>query len=133
MFDRNQTRRGIIVAGALLLVAGCMSRAIDAPPASVVFFTNQSTDLDANARGVIAEVVADAKARPMARITVRGFADTSVATPAIATLGQRRADAATEALVAQGVARNRITQVPRGGAQADPGIESRRVDIELAR
>ncbi len=130
-FVRSRVWRGLVMAG-LLLAAGCVAK-VDATPAAVVFFNAWSSDLDTPARGVIAEFAKDAKTAPNRPVLVKGFADRVGSDRANKVLSELRAQVVADALVAQGVAATRIVQVARGATQADPGIESRRVDIELGR
>lgn len=120
-----------MLMGAVL--AGCAPKAaVDAPPRSVVFFTNFSADLDAAARQVIDQVSADALASPRRTVVVEGFADQRVSSPAATqTLSQLRAQVVADAIAAHGVDRSRIVLRPRGGTNSDPGIESRRVDVSF--
>ncbi len=122
---------GSMLVGAAL--AGCAPKAaVDAPPRSVVFFTNFSADLDADARQVIDQVSADAVASPRRTVVVEGFADQRVSSPAATrTLSQLRAQVVADAIAAHGVDRSRIVLHPRGGTNSDPGIESRRVDVSF--
>ena len=129
---RTPVRRGLVVAGLLLAVAGCAAK-VDTPPAAVVFFNAWSSDLDAPARGVIAEFAKDAQTAPNRPVLVKGFADRIGSDQANRVLSQLRAQVVADALVGQGIATTRIVQVARGATQSDPGIESRRVDIELGR
>ena len=130
---RLASRRGLLAAGLLLGLAGCATRAVDAPPASVVFFNAWSADIDGPAQGVIAEFARDAKTAPNRPVLVKGFADRIGSDQANKALSQLRAQVVADALVKQGIDRTRIVQVARGATQADPGIESRRVDLELGR
>jgi outer membrane protein OmpA-like peptidoglycan-associated protein len=116
----------------LLAVGGCMKAQIDAPPRSVVFFDNFSTTVDANGQAVIIEVARDALAHPDRTVLVQGFADTVAAPNSYQTLSAQRAKAVGDMLVAKGVPPSHIVTRPRGATQADPGIESRRVDVSFS-
>ena len=124
----NVSRR-LLLGLSLLGIAGCVQGMLDAPPRSVVFFTAFSADLDATAQQVIDQVVLDAKANPARRVVVEGFADRNGSAAANKTLSELRAQVVADALVSHGIERNRVTLHPRGATMADPGIESRRVDI----
>ena len=127
--------RRFVLIGAMLLGAAACTPAprLDSPPASVVFFTAFSADLDEGAKGVIADAAETARSAPSVKVIVQGFAD-SIGTPtANMTLSLLRAQVVADALAAKGVDRSRITLRPRGATVADPGIESRRVDITFAR
>lgn len=129
---RTHARRGLFGVALLLAAVGCAPK-LDLPPASVVFFNAWSSELDGPAQGVIAEFARDAKLAPGRPVLVRGFADRIGSDQANRVLSQLRAQVVADGLVAQGVSATRIVQVARGATQADPGIESRRVDIELGR
>ena len=129
MPQRLLTRRSIAF-GAILLAAGCAAR-VDAPPRSVLFFNAQSGELDDPARGMIAEFVKDATAAPRLRVYVAGYADKIGTSEANRKLSAFRAQVVADALVERGIARERIVQRPRGETGADPGIESRRVELSL--
>jgi outer membrane protein OmpA-like peptidoglycan-associated protein len=124
--------RGPLMGLLLLAAAGCMKAPLDAPPRSVVFFDNFSTTVDGNGQGVITEVAKDALAHPERMVLVQGFADTVAAPNAYQTLSAQRAKAVADMLVAQGVPPGHIVTRPRGATQADPGIESRRVDVSFS-
>ena len=104
-------------------------------PAYVVFFTPQSSEIDTQARAVIADAAKAARADTGQSITVAGYAMPSpYGTPAADFLISRsRSQAVANALVAQGIAQSRIIQQPRGSAGGEPGLESRRVEIVLSR
>ena len=102
-------------------------------PAYVVFFTPFSADLDDGARSVIADASQAAQASPSRRVVVAGYADRTNGTPATnQTLTKLRAQVVADGLVAQGVDRGRIVLQPKGSIGGDPGVESRRVMIELS-
>lgn len=126
------SRRGLVLGALLLAAAGCTMKA-DAPPKSVLFFNAFSADLDAPARGVIGEFAKDAKSVPSRPVVVLGYADKIGSTEANRMLSALRAQVVADALVEQGIDRSRIVQRPRGPTLSDPGIESRRVELELGR
>ncbi|MGI4951666.1 MAG: OmpA family protein [Janthinobacterium lividum] len=128
-------RRGLVLGAMLMAVAaaGCTRLFVDTPPKSVVFFNAFSAELDAPAQGVIREFATDARTAPTRRVTVLGYADAAGSPDANRMLSALRAKVVSDALVTQGIAPNRITQRPRGATDTDPGIESRRVEIELGR
>ena len=130
------TRRRLFLSAAVLGpalgAAGCAPKqAVDAPPRSVVFFTAFSADLDGDAQKVIEQVSADAAASPRRTIYVEGYADQAGSTAANRTLSQLRAQVVADAIVAHGIAKSRLVVRPRGPTAADPGIESRRVDVSF--
>ena len=133
--DHRLVRRSVVVGTLLLAVvtAGCARQVVDTPPKSVVFFNAFSASLDAPAQGVIREFVADAKTAPLRPVLVLGYADSAGSPEANRMLSALRAKVVADELVAGGIAPNRITQRPRGPTDTDPGIESRRVELQLGR
>ena len=132
----HPARRSLLLGAVLLAAAtaGCVRQPVDTPPKSVVFFTANSADLDAPARGVIREFVADAQTAPTRRVTVLGYADVAGSPEANRMLSALRAKIVADELVAGGIAPGRSSQRPRGAVpNSDPGIEARRVELELAR
>lgn len=120
--------------GSLFLLAGCAAEGpVPEVPAYVIFFTPLSAALDTQAQAVVADAARAARADSGRSVTVAGYAaPTATSTPASDFLISRtRSQAVANALIAQGVAQSRIVQKPRGSAGADPGIESRRVEIVL--
>lgn len=100
-------------------------------PAYVVFFTPFSADLDEGAKSVLADASRAAQAAPGRRVVVSGYADQIGAPATNQTLTKLRAQIVADGLVADGVARDRIALRPKGAIGGDPGVESRRVMIEL--
>ncbi len=123
----------VVAGGALLGLAGCMTPSVDAPPASVIFFTALSASLDPEAQAAIVHIADDAKANPRVPVIVQGFADRIGSVAANQTLSELRAQVVADALVGQGVDRGRIVLRPRGATKSDPGVESRRVDVSFGR
>lgn len=117
--------------GTLLLAAGCV-RAVDAPPSSVILFSDQSVALDAGAQGVIDEFARDAQSAPRRQVLVEGYSDSAGAV-ANQQLALRRTQAVADALVQRGIDRTRISLLPRPPGNSEPGLESRRVELELGR
>lgn len=121
-----------LLLGALALGAGCAPKpVVDAPPKSVVFFTAFSANLDSDAQQVVEHVSADALANPRRTIYVEGYADQVGTASANRTLSDLRAQVVADAIVGHGVPRSRLVVRPRGATAADPGIESRRVDVSF--
>jgi outer membrane protein OmpA-like peptidoglycan-associated protein len=114
----------------LLALSGC---ALFRPsgPHYVVFFPERSAQLDAPARGVIAQVARRANAEPAAPVEVRGYTDSSGSPQADVLLSRERAQSVADALVAHGVAANRLVRKGSGQTGANPGIASRRVEITV--
>jgi type IV pilus biogenesis protein CpaD/CtpE len=125
--------RAALFGVVLASVAACVSTTPVSPefPAYVVFFTPFSADLDDGAKSVIADASRAAQAAASRRVVVAGYAD-RIGTPATNhTLTQLRAQVVADGLVADGVDRRRIVLQPKGSVGGDPGVESRRVMIEL--
>ena len=100
----------------------------------VVFFTDESAAMGPEARAVIAEAAAGARARPGAPVAVRGFAASdSASSPAFGrALAEARAQNVADALAADGVPRDRIRVQPRGPVPFEMmPVESRRVEIHI--
>jgi hypothetical protein len=131
-FGRLSVRR-ILPVTLLLAVSSC---AIIAPPATrqpgyVVFFDAHSAVLDSAGNGVVASAAAAAKAAPHAAVTVYGYADSKGNVSADMALSVLRAKAVADTLVADGVPIERIVRQGRGQTHEDPGIASRRVEIDV--
>ena len=121
-----------MLLGGLALGVGCAPKSmVDAPPKSVVFFTAFSADLDGDAQQVVEHVSSDALASPRRTIYVEGYADQNGTPLANRKLSDLRAQVVADAIVAHGVPRSRLVVRPRGATAADPGIESRRVDVSF--
>jgi len=83
------------------------------------------------ARSLIAEAAQRASAEPAAQVTVAGYTDSAGSPPADVALSQQRAQVVADALIADGVAANRIARTGRGQTGGDPGVASRRVEITI--
>ena len=115
----------------LLLVLSACSLVGPSGPPYLVYFQERSAQLDAPARNVIALAALRANDEPAAPVDVIGYTDSAGSPPADVLLSQHRAQAVADALVAYGVAANRLVLVGRGQAGGDPGIASRRVQITI--
>ena len=123
-----------LVLAPLLIIAACTGPAVDAPPKSVVFFTNLSAELDSGANAAIGTFAQDAMANPRRSILVEGYADRSSGSMAAnRTLSELRAQVVADALAQRGVDRSRMTMRPRSPTGTEPGLESRRVELEFGR
>jgi outer membrane protein OmpA-like peptidoglycan-associated protein len=116
----------------LLLVFGC-SLFEPSRPHYVVYFEERSAELDAPAHSIIIQVARLANADPTASIEVSGYTDSFGRAQADVLLSQQRAEIVADALMASGVAANRLVRKGRGQTDADPGIASRRVEITIGR
>ena len=119
-----------IAAIAVCALAACVQYGPQ-QPTYVVFFTPDSTSLDASANSVIADAAAAAATVPSRKIYVAGYADAKGTPQYLHDLTLRRTQAVAAGLTAQGVASSRIVLEPKGHDGGDPGIESRRVEIEF--
>lgn len=124
--------RRALIGLAMIGLAGCTTAPAPPPsPSYLVFFTPFSADLDDAAKAVIADAGRAAVAAPRRRVIVAGYADNQGAPDTNKTLSALRAQVVADGLAGQGVARPRIVLQPKGPQAGDPGVESRRVSIEL--
>jgi len=123
-------RRTFIAAAPVLLAAACTS-APPAPPAIAVFFTADSATLEPEALEVVQGAAQAAKATA-GSVVVLGFAGPAGGVAYNIALSEARAQQVADQLVRDGVARERISIVPRGPVpfEAVP-TESRRVEIRI--
>ncbi len=123
--------RARLLALALLTVSACSSS--DPMPGYIVFFTPYSIVLDAPAQKVVADAAKAAREAPDRAVIVKGYAAPAPETTAQQDmqLSRSRSLAVANALVTRGVLLSRIVQQPKGSQGGDPGIESRRVEIEF--
>ena len=131
MHRSSPLRRSTLLAAMLLSLAGCAVPGRETTPSYVVFFTAFSADLDEPARQVIGQAAQAAQASPDRVVRVEGYADSAGSTDANRTLSQLRAQVVADALAERSVPRNRIALRPRGQQGGDPGVESRRVEINV--
>ena len=133
-------RRSAFAALPLLALAACQSSsprsdAQAAPRAlPVVFFSEDSAAMGPEARAVVADVAERARRRPAEPVAVRGFTapDGVSGRGFTRALSEARAQTVADALVAGGVARERIRIQPRGNVPFEMmPVESRRVEIHL--
>jgi outer membrane protein OmpA-like peptidoglycan-associated protein len=135
-------RRSVLAAAATLpplaALAACGSRrggeAARQGPLPVVFFTDDSAAMGPEARAVIAEAAERARARPGVPVSVRGFtAPEGNPSPAFSrALAEARAQNVADALVANGVPRDRVRVEPRGPVAFEMmPVESRRVEVHV--
>jgi outer membrane protein OmpA-like peptidoglycan-associated protein len=80
----------------------------------MLFFAYDQATLAPDNEAVVREAAAAAKARPNARVTVAGHADTAGDASYDQILSERRAAATRDALVRDGVSETAITVVARG-------------------
>jgi outer membrane protein OmpA-like peptidoglycan-associated protein len=114
----------LIAACGVLLLSACEQKravvAVSSPqtpqPARnfMLFFAYDQATLAPDNEAVVREAAAAAKARPNARVTVAGHADTAGDASYNQVLSERRAAATRDALVRDGVSQAAITVVARG-------------------
>jgi len=114
----------------LLILSDCSAFAPSSPP-YLVYFQERSAQLDPEARNLIALAARRANDVPATPVDVIGYTDSAGAPQADVLLSQQRAQAVADALVANGVAANRLVRVGRGQTGSDPGVASRRVEITV--
>ena len=124
------TARWALLAGAVLLLSGCVNPRQTGQAADfVLFFTAQSAALDAPAISIVESAAQAAKAAPGSPIVVSGYADRAGTPQANQILSRLRAQVVADGLVERGVDRARVRLRGRGATGGDPGVESRRVEI----
>ena len=130
---RSRNRLGTVAAlGLALAGAACMPMRNGLPgPSFLVFYTPFSANIDTEALRILSEAANAAKADPTRVVFVLSYADQVGSTEANRTLTRLRAQVVRDTLVADGVATDRIILQPKGVQGGDPGVESRRVEIEL--
>lgn len=97
-----------------------------------VFFVDFSSSLDQAGLAVVNDAAALAQKYPRARLKVTGYADSIGSTAAEIALSKSRADAVAALLQQDGVDPGRITRDAVGTpANSQPGVERRRVEIDL--
>jgi outer membrane protein OmpA-like peptidoglycan-associated protein len=121
-------RRSIALLVLMLLLTAC---ALFGRGEYVVFFPERSAELDAPARGIIANAARQAQQDPSAAVSVIGFTDSAGSPQADIILSQNRAQTVADALVADGVPASRVARQGRGPTGGDPGLASRRVEIKI--
>ncbi len=133
MMRRSCNRLGAVAAlGMALAGAACMPARNGAPgPSFLVFYTPFSANIDTEALRIVGEAAKAAKAEPARVVFVLSYADQIGSTEASRTLTRLRAQVVRDTLVADGIALDRIMLQPKGAQGGDPGVESRRVEIEL--
>lgn len=126
------TRRLAVLGFLLAGLAACTTALPEhLGPTYVVFFTPFSADLDDAALGVIADAGRAAQGAPGHRVVVAGYADRVGSTAANQTLSKLRVQVVADRLAAGNVDRGRIALRPKGSVGGDPGVESRRVEIDI--
>ena len=123
------SRRHLILGAACVAGLVACTKVVPAP-SYVVFFTAFSSQLSDEALDVVREAAQIARAQGDTQVIVEGYVDQAGGPAANASLSLSRAQRVADALVQAGVARDRIRLEPRGAA-GDPGVVSRRVEIDI--
>lgn len=127
-------RRLVLLAG-LAALAGCAPTPAPVEPEQpvrVVFFTDESAQLDAPARAVVEDAAEVARRFPRAAVRVRAFAGADGDPRYARSLSETRARSVQQALIGSGVPEGRILLRPRGAVPAiEMPLESRRVEIRI--
>ena len=125
--------RQLAAAAALgLTLAGAACAPMVTPENSfIVFYTPNSANLGPDAMTVVADATKAALAAPGRQVLVLGYTDNKGSPEANLTLSRLRVQVVRDTLVADGVPASRISIRPKGAQGGDPGVESRRVEIEL--
>lgn len=125
---RQSVMRPVILA-VVTMVAACAQQAPN--NTFPVFFTENSSTLDDAGQTIVTNAAVVARKFPFLPVTVRGYAD-KTATPDVAALSQARADTVAAQLQADGVPASRITRQAAGvPTESQPGVERRRVEIDI--
>lgn len=127
-------RRAFVLAGVLpaALLAACAAdpRELAGQPPRVVFFNEDSVELDEPAQAVLTNAARLARRHPEVPVQVRGFAGPAGGQAFNQELSRRRAQHVADELAKNGVATSRIAVIGRGPVPFDSvPIESRRVEI----
>lgn len=109
------------------------ARQVDPNRALPIFFEAWSALLEEPARAALAEVATYIKANPRIPVLVVGYADPRGSAEANMTLSRLRARVVADALIQNGVPRNRIRILYRGATPGFESLESRRVEVRVDR
>jgi len=129
--------RRLFLLAVPLLLAACMSDRDRPPPSArqafVVFFEDRSAALTPEAEASIGQAADLARRYAAVKLQVAGYADPEGSSDYNRALSRQRARAVADALIARGVARDRLSVVARGSTDyAAAAVESRRVEIRTA-
>lgn len=125
-------RRICMLAAALCLALPTLAQAQAPDRNFVVFFESWSGNVDATAQAVITSAAKAASAEPSDKVILTGTADPTGSARANALVSALRTQQVADALVAAGVAPERIDQNAIGGTgYAFSSIEARRVTIAI--
>ncbi len=124
----------LLLSTALPGLAGC-SYFRSGPPTYNVFFGDRSARIDEPAQNTIIEAARVANSRPAEPVILGGFADyKGVNSRAAQALAGQRVDAVMQALTSIGVSTSRVQRLPYApDPESQPGVDSRRVEIDIGR
>ena len=123
-------RRHLLAAAPVLLAAACTSAPPPRPPIAV-FFTADSATLDQPAEELVVSAARTANATT-GPVYVVGYAGPAGGVAYNVALSQVRAQHVADLLIRNGVARDRVSIVPRGPVPFESiATESRRVEIRI--
>ena len=123
-------RRTFFAAAPVLLAAACTS-APPPPPPIAVFFTADSATLDQPAQDLVVAAARRANAAT-GPVYVVGYAGPAGGVAYNVALSQARAQHVADLLISNGVARDRVSIIPRGPVPFEAiATESRRVEIRI--
>ena len=122
--------RRLFIALGLSLLAGCASK----PPRKyVVFFCNNSVELDSAAQNVVSEAASLARQNPSGIVKVEGYAGVGNDLSADSLLAIQRAKLVRQQIIDDGVDAQRVVQMPRPPSNTEASaVGARRVEIELS-
>src|SRR5271155_6011424 len=103
----SKTMRYAPLLSLLLGLPACSALGPSNPP-YLVYFQERSTQLDPPARSLVVLAASRANEEPAAPVNVVGYTDNAGSLPADVQLSVQRAQAVADALVANGVAANRL-------------------------
>jgi len=124
--------RRIIVIFGIVGLAGCtLLRNLTGPPAAYpVFFDDQTILLTHDGRAIVDQAAADAKAHPQTTVEISG-PSTKAAPGYDPALAEARIHLVEQALVDDGVARERLTRAAEATVIKAGKTDQQRVDIRL--
>ncbi len=123
--------RRALIAAIPAVLAACATGG-GGQPARVIFFRDDSADLDAAAMAVVVDAAAAARGAPTAPVRVLGFSAPDPGNAPVVGLSAARAERVAAELERAGIPRSRIQVQGRGPVPFDAvPVESRRVEIRI--